>query len=826
MTLVNRMQQLLRPITTFRSKHGIVLTIVLCSLFVIVLLWQAWWMQSQVIQNTMLQQASEYANVLVSARKIYSSEVALPAFENGFNVTHDFRGHAGSLPLPSTFSILLSDQLANFADEDGLMRMHIYSEYSYPWREGDDVQDDFELAALTALKANPTEPVYDFAKLNGRNVVRYVVADTMEQSCVDCHNSHPDSPKTDWEVGDVRGALAITLPTDDAVQTMRGGMWSTGLIVGALLVIAGGSQWMSSQRTRRTMATLEQHVFERTAALSAANVQLERGMQERIEAQNRLASVLSTVGEGIMMLTPDGKIVMSNSKANSIWGYKDGELNGRHFQSIVLEPWQPFEQYKIEFDTNHGKAFSFERTGVHRKQTQFPVEIQLTRTAVDDQLYLTIAVRDVTEHKRMSHALEHERAQLAKRVSERTAALQAANQQLEHVAKMKDEFFASMSHELRTPLNAIIGLSQALTADAYGEIAPAHTRPIHLINESGQHLLDLINDILDVSKIEAGKFSLDKERVHVASICAMSVGMVKQAANDKQIEVTMHDDPDVQFLEADPRRLKQILVNLLSNAVKFTPERGKVSLRVKGDAERKFVYFVVSDTGIGIANEQMEQLFEPFVQLDSRLARQYNGTGLGLALVQRLTNLHGGRVSVKSEEGKGSQFVIALPWVVDSGQKVDVGIDWLVDSADVVAAQPEESSAELPPPLVLLAEDNDINIATLYDFLEFRGCRIIVAHDGVEAIKMAKKHLPDLILMDVQMPNMDGLEATRHLRDDDATSEIPIIALTGLAMSGDRDRCLAAGASDYLSKPFQLDDLIDTMDTQLARIGHEGLQPM
>jgi PAS domain S-box-containing protein len=703
--------------------------------------------------------------------------------------------------------------------------VNIYSDYPFPSRRGGEAADDFEVAALNQLKRDPTQPVYEFTNVDGRPVVRYVVADVMQESCVSCHNNHPDSPKTDWQVGDVRGALALTLPMGGAMQMMRRGMWSTALIVGAIATIAGGSQWFVARRSRRTLDSMEQHVFERTAALSAANLKLERGIQERIMTENRLTSVLNTVGEGIMTLTPEGKIAMSNSRANRIWGYNDGELDGRYFQSIVVEAWQPFEQYKTKFETMHGKAFCLERTGVHKNRKTFPVEIQLTRTAIEDQLYLTIAVRDITKRKRMEYALQHERTQLAQRVDERTVELQKVNAQLERAARMKDEFFASMSHELRTPLNAILGLSQALTSDAYGELSPVHARPIQLINESGQHLLDLINDILDVSKIEAGKFQLTKERVHVPSICTTSVSMIKQAAQDKQIEVVSQCDPEVVFLEADALRLKQILVNLLSNAVKFTPEKGNVSLRVRGDAAGKVVYFIVSDTGIGISTADIERLFEPFIQLDSRLARQYNGSGLGLALVERLTKLHGGRVSVKSEEGKGSQFVIALPWVTESDGQTETGIDWLVTSAES-SAEIAVVAAETTPPLVLLAEDNDINIATLYDFLEYRGCNIIIAHDGVEAIAKATEHLPDLILMDVQMPNMDGLEATRRLRQDQRTVNIPIIALTGLAMSGDRERCLAAGASDYLSKPFQLDDLITTMDAQLALAGHGGLQSM
>jgi signal transduction histidine kinase len=276
-------------------------------------------------------------------------------------------------------------------------------------------------------------------------------------------------------------------------------------------------------------------------------------------------------------------------------------------------------------------------------------------TAIENAQLYQKAQKEIAVRRRMEKTLEGERALLTQRVAERTADLSAANAELSRASRLKDEFLASMSHELRTPLNAVLGMSEALLEEAWGALNKHQKRSLRIIEESGRHLLDLINDILDVSKIEAGKLTLNKSAVSVLSVCQASVRFVKQDALKKRIHVQSHIDDRVTSLWADERRLKQILVNLLTNAVKFTAKDGEIGLEVRGDTVRGVVDFVVWDTGIGISEEDMARLFRPFVQLDSRLNRQFNGTGLGLSLVYRMTELHGGSVTLASEVGQGSQ---------------------------------------------------------------------------------------------------------------------------------------------------------------------------
>lgn len=409
------------------------------------------------------------------------------------------------------------------------------------------------------------------------------------------------------------------------------------------------------------------------------------------------------------------------------------------------------------------------------------------------------------ENAQLYETVHRHADELEERVAERTRELAEANEQLKELDKMKDEFLANMSHELRTPLNAILGLSEALQEQVFGPLNEKQLRSLGSIEESGRHLLSLITDILDLCKIGVGKLTLELGPVSAESVSQSSIRLVKQIAHKKRLRLSSTLDSAVTMLQADERRLKQILVNLLSNAVKFTPDGGSVGLDIVGVAEKEIVNFTVWDTGLGIAQEDLGRLFQPFVQLDSSLARQHAGTGLGLALVYRMTEMHGGSVLVDSELGVGSRFTVSLPW------RVPTEITTLESEAKL-----EEPNTPTPlsdqKPLILLAEDNEINISTLLDYLPARGYRVIVARDGNEAVQLAREESPDLILMDVQMPVMDGLEATKQIRDDVNLAKIPIIALTALAMRGDRERCLAAGMDDYLSKPVGMRDLIASIE--------------
>jgi signal transduction histidine kinase/ActR/RegA family two-component response regulator len=416
---------------------------------------------------------------------------------------------------------------------------------------------------------------------------------------------------------------------------------------------------------------------------------------------------------------------------------------------------------------------------------------------------------DISERKQMEDALAQERNQLARRVEERTADLSRANSNLARALRVKDEFLANMSHELRTPLNAILGLSESLGEQIAGPLNEKQQKYITTISESGHHLLALINDILDLAKIEAGQISLDINKVDIRSVCQASLRMVKQLAQKKNQEVTLTIEEGLGLMWADERRLKQMIVNLLGNAVKFTPENGKIGLEVLGDEESNKITLTVWDTGIGIEPGDLERLFQPFVQLDSGLARETTGTGLGLALVAQMARLHGGSVYPFSEPGVGSRFSIVLPWepalALDSATRLRI-------TGKFSAIRPDEASK----PTILLVEDTKEVIMMVRDYLELAGYNIVTAQDGLDALVQANLVHPDLILMDIQMPRMDGIEATRKLRNEPEFKYTPIIAITALAMPNDRERCLAAGMNEYISKPVNLKALVRMIQSCLV----------
>ena len=393
--------------------------------------------------------------------------------------------------------------------------------------------------------------------------------------------------------------------------------------------------------------------------------------------------------------------------------------------------------------------------------------------------------------------------------------LQQTNTELARATRLKDEFLANMSHELRTPLNAILGMTEGLTERVFGNVNDRQIKALETIDRSGSHLLELINDILDVAKIESGHIELDCTPTTVNLLCKSSLTFIKQQAYQKRITLATKLPDNLPDLLVDERRIRQVSINLLNNAVKFTPEGGCITFAVER-ARPGFLRIAITDTGIGIAAADINKLFQPFIQIDSALNRQYQGTGLGLALVKRIVELHGGRVGLTSEVGIGSCFTIELP-CADTCEAPSIALPpaTLFDANSGVDRDP---AATLP--LILLAEDNMANISTISDYLEAKGYRLVVANNGQEAIDLAYSAHPDLILMDIQMPGMDGIAAMQEIRRDPQFVELPIVALTALAMTGDREKCLAAGANDYISKPIKLKQLAQTIQQMLAPSSH------
>ena len=407
------------------------------------------------------------------------------------------------------------------------------------------------------------------------------------------------------------------------------------------------------------------------------------------------------------------------------------------------------------------------------------------------------------------------------------------NQQLERASALKSQFLAAMSHELRTPLNSILGFSDILKRQIGGELTNRQLNHVKAIEKSGEHLLGLINDILDLSKIEAGKTDLNLEPVSVHELCNTCLKMIQPRVDRKKLGLSLEVNYGMSEILLDERRVRQILVNLLSNAIKFTPEGGQIKLsgkmklgdRIEGDYRpdsatidptTTYLCLEVKDSGIGIPQEKWHLLFQPFQQVESSLSRRHEGSGLGLLLSKRLAELHGGTISLQSSVGEGSTFRVWLPptEIRSPSENADFSIESRSDRDRDRDIDPDFNGKR-----ILIVEDQPANQMLMTEYLESLGYFIELISDGqimldtIQSNLITEKMLPDLILMDIQLPHVDGFELIRQIKAHPLWQRVPTIAVTALAMRGDRDLCIAAGAETYLSKPFNLTELSSSIQS-------------
>ncbi len=417
---------------------------------------------------------------------------------------------------------------------------------------------------------------------------------------------------------------------------------------------------------------------------------------------------------------------------------------------------------------------------------------------------------------------------LAERLRTSSEEIAVKNVQLEEASGMKSEFLANMSHELRTPLNAIIGFSEVLKDGLLGELLPKQKEYVSDIFSSGSHLLSLINDILDLSKVEAGKMTLDLEPLQAATLVQAGLQVVREKAMAHRLRLAAEVADGLGEVWLDARKVKQILYNLISNAVKFTPEGGEVRVAVRrvgreAVAKGQFDHYLevaVSDTGIGIAVEDQARLFQPFTQIDSTLARRYEGTGLGLVMVKRLAELHGGAVAMQSAPGKGSTFTVWLPWRLE-GSKLAGAVAAPVGAREGAVPSGSTTASAGSRLLALVVEDDDKAAELLRLQLESTGFRVVRAATAESALELAAKECPDLITLDIMLPGMDGWEFLERFKQHPQFADVPVVIVSIVA---DRNRGMSLGASQVLQKPVGREQLARALAAAGFPGGADGRQ--
>ena len=816
----------------------------------------------------------------------YYNEAVVGKLSNKGNIKVDYNHEfsTDTIPLPATTIHNLSERLTKNQD----IRINFFSDYPFPNR-ANRVLDDFQKNSLEYLRKNPNESYTKEDVVNGKQVFRIAFSDVMvSQRCLDCHNNRVDSPKNDWKINDVRGVLEVITPfKDDFVLSSRD---TKGIVIFLSITILAFITHYTVLYFKREKELkiqhdkLENEVSKRTKELNDSNVLLLE-YKKAVDA----SAIVSKAD-------PKGYITYVNKTFCDISGYSEEELIGKP-HNIVRHPDMPKEVFKELWNTIKAKRiFSGIIKNKNKNGSTYYVASNIvpildTNNEIIEYLSLRYDITELIEAKK--------KAEIAQ--------------------KAKSTFLANMSHEIRTPLNAIIGFSDILCES---DIDHENKENAKIISKSAKSLLHIINDVLDISKIESGKLEVELNEFSLFDLTEHIVELFSINAKNKNIKFVYSVDPKLPHLIlSDSTRLQQVISNLLSNAIKFTSEYGKIYFKIEvleQDNENAKIKFSIKDSGIGMTPEQLKVIFTPFSQADSGISRKFGGTGLGLAICFDIIKILGSQIEVTSEIGSGSEFSFTLDLkvktLVEDGFKksdisfaicdlnndedflkesvknylekigdvfdikqnptkkadilfcfggsnlnnnlsefkkqnynskvvyvgdrntldnstleiIDYDIDLpifgskiyniIADNSDINNSVINKSSdARKFDGKVLVAEDNINNQKLIEVLLKRLGLNITIVSDGQEALSLYKLEKFDLILMDINMPVMDGMRATKEIGVlmQNGSYKVPIVALTANSIVGDKEKYLSQGMDDYLSKPIEFDKLVAILDKYL-----------
>jgi PAS domain S-box-containing protein len=551
-------------------------------------------------------------------------------------------------------------------------------------------------------------------------------------------------------------------------------------------------------------ATLYQEIGRRladglTSLLSYRNLQ---------ESEVKYRRIVDTANEGIWMLGADGVAVFVNARMAEMLGYSEEEMKGRPMTDFMSEEEVPGHLKRIE---NHHKGISEQYEGCFRRKDGKNVWALISTTPVftsEDRFQGSFSmVSDITERRQAVEELRRYKDQLEETVQQRTSELLTARDAAEAANRTKSVFLANMSHELRTPINAILGFSNMMRREP--QLSESQCESLDIINRSGEHLLSLIDDVLDIAKIEAGRLHLEIASFDLGNMARDVTNMMQQRAQEKDLQFLLDQSSAFpRYIKGDEKHLRQVLVNLASNAVKFT-EIGGVTIRLGLKHDHQDCLLIeVEDTGLGIKPEDQKRLFKPFVQLTESGGQK--GAGLGLAISHQLLELMGGSISVESTWGKGSLFRVQLP--VETSTQIDVdNLNGTAQAGEVMGLKPGQPSYR-----ILIAEDQPDNQLLLAKLMTHIGLEARVAENGLECLNLFQEWQPQLIWMDRRMPVMDGVVATQHIRELPGGQEVKIVAVTASVFKEQQQELFDAGMDDFIRKPYRFQEIYDCMAKHLG----------
>ena len=852
-------------------------------------------------EEALLRTALSATANMTKFRSFYSREVVSRLKGSDVTVTHDYRNQPNAVPLPATMTIEFGKFLETTGDETSF---RLLSELPFPGR-AERKLDSFETDAIRFLQDDPSRPYYRYQDIGGHSHLRLAQAVIMEASCVACHNSHPDSPFTNWQVGDLRGIQEVILPVITGEEPYAGSQSTFRdivIFVVMAFLVALMSIFLLARRNRLAFNNLEHMAIlerQRTGEIRESKEQIEEGLA-------RLRAVVDNVAEAIITIDEDGIIETANPATEQVFGYAGPDLVGRNVACLMpeTEARQHDGYIKHYCDTGEARIIGIGREVIGRQKDgrEIAVELSISEVQLDDRRLFTGIVRDISERKAAEQALRQSEEQARKlslvaartdnaviitdargrvewvnegftrisgygaeeasgktpaellqrddvdpaavqRIRSALAAGEGFNEELlnyskdgqqywvsidaqpilddegevqqfiaierdvtnrrmreqelrdatlksQEASQAKSSFLAMMSHEVRTPLNGVIG-ALGLLRDT--QLDAEQRKYADTSRTSAESLLTIINDILDYSKMEAGKLDLETTAFDIGELVNSVTDTLGLRCQEKGVALLSNVASSVPGrLSGDPARTRQVLVNLVGNAIKFT-NQGEIRVSVKADRiseQQVELEFRVDDTGAGITTEQQARLFEEFWSGDQSANRGLVGTGLGLPICKRLVTMMGGDIGMESRPREGSSFWFRIPFGTVSAENPE---PQTADARDV----PEQLSGR-----ILLAEDNPTNQMIFQAMLGKLGLSVDIVGNGLEAVDAMKSRPYDVVLMDISMPEMDGIEATHRIREfESGKSRTPIIALTAHAMRGDREKFLAEGLDDYLEKP-------------------------